>query len=128
MSHYDSDDAFPQSPGLIPVKPKFTPEPTPPPTITCQLSVSSSAQNVSSPSSRSRKSNRQKTRPSQGDFVLFRVMEPNRPDIARLVGERALNSDSGSEADDEEMEERSQTVELAPYEDAHQPPIAVKSP
>jgi hypothetical protein len=33
-------------------------------------------------------------------------MDPNRPDIARLVGERALNSDSGSEADDEEMEER----------------------
>ncbi|OCK97565.1 uncharacterized protein K441DRAFT_365005 [Cenococcum geophilum 1.58] len=31
---------------------------------------------------------------------------PNRPDIARLVSERALNSDSGSEADDEEREER----------------------
>ncbi|KAL1613273.1 hypothetical protein SLS60_001505 [Paraconiothyrium brasiliense] len=36
-------------------------------------------------------------------------MDPNQPDIARQVGERALNSDSGSEIEDEEMENRSPT-------------------
>lgn len=53
---------------------------------------------------------RKKTRPSQGDHVLIRVMEPNKPDIAQQVGERALNSDSGSEADDEDIEEQSQVA------------------
>jgi hypothetical protein len=48
-----------------------------------------------------KKPNRRKTRPSQGDTVLVSFMAPNRPDIARLVGERALNSDSESEADEE---------------------------
>ncbi|KAF2476471.1 uncharacterized protein BDR25DRAFT_210733 [Lindgomyces ingoldianus] len=43
-------------------------------------------------------------------------MEPNRPDIARQVGERALNSDSGSEADDEEMEESPQPAEAVSSE------------
>ncbi|KAF2788570.1 hypothetical protein K505DRAFT_106325 [Melanomma pulvis-pyrius CBS 109.77] len=130
MSNYDSDDVFPQSPGLVPVKPRATPSPTPPPAVTHQIiTIPSSAQNVSPPSSRRRKKpNRRKTRPSQSDFVLIRVMDPNRPDIAQQVGEQALNSDSGSEADDddsdsdggggggdddEEMEERSQTTEPA---------------
>ncbi|KAF2176540.1 hypothetical protein K469DRAFT_400862 [Zopfia rhizophila CBS 207.26] len=36
-------------------------------------------------------------------------MDPNRPDIARKVGEQALNSDSGSEAEDEDIEEQSET-------------------
>lgn len=36
-------------------------------------------------------------------------MDLNRLDIARKVGERALNSDSGSEADDEDSEPQSQT-------------------
>ncbi|KAF2264331.1 hypothetical protein CC78DRAFT_232477 [Lojkania enalia] len=115
--NYDSDDAFPRSPGLLPVKPKVTPSPSPPPVVTHQVTRSTLVQNVSPPSSKRRKNpNRQKTRPSQGDFVLIRNMEPNRPDIAQEAGERALNSDSGSEADDEEMEERSQTAEPAPSE------------
>ncbi|KAJ4286265.1 hypothetical protein N0V90_013299 [Kalmusia sp. IMI 367209] len=38
-------------------------------------------------------------------------MAPNQPDVARQVGERALNSDSGSEPEDEEMDNRSPTVE-----------------
>ncbi|KAF2192749.1 hypothetical protein K469DRAFT_554675 [Zopfia rhizophila CBS 207.26] len=114
--HYDSDDAFPRSPGLAPVKPKATPSPSPPPFVTQQVTIST-AQNVSPPSSRRRKKpNRRKTRPSQGDTVLIGFMDPNRPDIARLVGERALNSESGSDADDEEMEERSQAEEPAPSE------------
>jgi len=36
-------------------------------------------------------------------------MDPNRLDIARKVGEEALNSDSGSEADEEDIEEQSET-------------------
>jgi len=110
--NYDSDDAFPRSPGLTPFKPRTTPSPTPPPVVTQPIDTSSTAQNVSLPSSRRRKrSNRRKARPSQGDFVLIRTMDPNRPDIAREVGERALNSDSGSEADDDEMDDRSPTAE-----------------
>ncbi|KAF2197001.1 hypothetical protein GQ43DRAFT_227145 [Delitschia confertaspora ATCC 74209] len=102
--NYDSDDAFPRSPGLVPVKPKATPSPSPPPFISQSVTLSTH-QNVSSPFSRGRKNpNRRKTRPTQGDTVLIGFMDPNRPDIAQLVGERALNSDSGSDTEDEEME------------------------
>ncbi|KAF2241404.1 hypothetical protein BU26DRAFT_525228 [Trematosphaeria pertusa] len=108
--NYDSDDAFPRSPALVPIRPKATPSPSPPPRVAQQVTVPSTAQNDSPPpSGRRRKHNQRRTRPSQGDFVLIRVMDPNRPDIAREVGERALNSDSGSEADDEDIEEQSQT-------------------
>lgn len=128
--YYDPDhDARPQSPLLQAVRPKVTPSPSPPPVVTQQVTISSTTQNVSPPSSRRRrKPNRRKTRPSQGDFVLIRVMDPNRPDIARLVGERALNSDSGSEGEDDDMEDRSQTAEPAPSEpppaDSTQPDAA----
>jgi hypothetical protein len=116
--NYDSDDAFPRSPGLAPFRPRVTPSPTPPPAVTHPIILTSStALNVSPPSFRRRKrSNRRKTRPSQGDFVLIRMLDPNRPDIAREVGERALNSESGSEADDEDMDDRSSTAEVAPRE------------
>ncbi|KAF2643227.1 hypothetical protein P280DRAFT_246801 [Massarina eburnea CBS 473.64] len=111
--NYDSDDALPRSPGLRPFKPRVTPSPSPPPVVTHRIRISPTLQNVSSPSSRRRKKpNRRKTRPSQGDFVLIRIMDPNRPDIAREVGERALNSDSGSEIDDDDMDERSPTAEI----------------
>ena len=114
MSNYDSDDALPRSPGLEAVRPRATPSVSPPPIVTHHITISTSAQNVSPPSSRRRKKpNRRKTRPSQGDSVLIRVMAPNQPDIARQVGEQALNSDSGSETDDEDMEARSQTTEPA---------------
>ena len=116
--YYDPErDAGPQSPPLVAVRPKATPSPSPPPVVTRPVRISSPAHNVSSPSSKRRGfPNRRKgrTRPSQGDFVLIRTMYPNRPDIAREVGERALNSDSGSEADDEDMEDRPATVEPAP--------------
>ncbi|KAF2183568.1 hypothetical protein K469DRAFT_710766, partial [Zopfia rhizophila CBS 207.26] len=81
--NYDSDDAFPRSPGLAPVRPKAIPSPSPPPVVTQQVTISSTAQNVSPPASRRcKRPNRRQTRPSQGDFVLIRVMDPNRPDIA----------------------------------------------
>ncbi|KAF2741476.1 hypothetical protein EJ04DRAFT_423185 [Polyplosphaeria fusca] len=55
-------------------------------------------------------------------------MDPNRPDIARLVGERALNSDSGSEADDEEMDARSQTAEPSSLESGRVSPAPANIP
>ena len=106
MSNYESDDAYPHSPGLKAVRVKATPSPSPPPFIPQQITIPS-PENVSPHSLKKRKKpNRRKTRPSQGDTVLINFMDPNRPDIARLVGEIALNSDSHSEADDEGVEER----------------------
>lgn len=108
---YDPDeDAYLRSPGLKPFKPRATPSPSPPP-IVSQTIYPVRAQSVSSPSSRRRnKSNRrQKTRPSQGDWVLIREMDPNRPDIAQQASERALNSESGSD-DEDEMDDRSPTA------------------
>ncbi|KAF1828995.1 hypothetical protein BDW02DRAFT_191161 [Decorospora gaudefroyi] len=95
---------------LASLRPKATPSPSPPPAVTQQVTISPTAQNVSPPASRRcKKPNRRQTRPSQGDYVLIQVMDPNRPDIARKVGEQALNSDSGSEAEDEDIEEQSET-------------------
>jgi hypothetical protein len=91
MANYNSDDACPNSPGLEPVRLKATPSPSPPPFIP--------QQNPAKPS------NGRKTRPSQGDTVLMSFIGPNQPGIARLVGEQTLNSDSGSEADEEDMED-----------------------
>ncbi|KAF2438898.1 hypothetical protein P171DRAFT_490935 [Karstenula rhodostoma CBS 690.94] len=109
-TNYDSDDALPKSPGLKPFCPRATPSPSPPPLVTHHVAHYPTTHNVSPSSSRRRnKSNRRKTRPSQGDFVLIRVMDPNQPDIARQASERALNSDSGSEIEDEDMENRSPT-------------------
>jgi hypothetical protein len=127
--NYDSDDVLQRSPGLAPFKPRATPSPTPPPIVTQQIVISSTAKNVSPSSSRRRKkSNRKKARPSQGDFVLLRVMDPNRPDIAREAGERALNSESGSEVEDEEMDDRSQTAEAAPLEAVQVQPMPAEVP
>ncbi|KAF2709638.1 hypothetical protein K504DRAFT_278782 [Pleomassaria siparia CBS 279.74] len=121
--YYDSDEfSRSRSPPLKAVKPRATPSPSPPPTVThTTVCYSSRSRNVTShPSRKVKKPNRRKTQPSIGDSVLIRQMDPNRPDIARLVGERALNSDSasGSETDDEDMEERSQTTEPPTSESA----------
>jgi len=106
MSNYELDDAYPHSPGLKAVRVKATPFPSLPPFIPQQITMPG-PENVSPHSLKKRKKpNRRNTRPSRGDTVLINFMDPNRPDIARLVGERALSSDSGSEADDEEREER----------------------
>ncbi|KAJ4374135.1 hypothetical protein N0V83_002876 [Neocucurbitaria cava] len=107
--YYDDDDVLPRSPGLKPIVVDPTPIPSPPPTVTVFLPPPR-IQNVSSSSSRRhRKSNRRKTRPTQGDQVLIRAMAPNLPDLAQQVSEQALNSDSGSEIDeeDEQMEDES---------------------
>jgi hypothetical protein len=68
---------------------------------------------VSSPSSRRRKkANRRKNRQTQGDWVLIREMDPNRPDIAQQVSQQALNSDTGS--DEDGMEDQSPDTATSP--------------
>ncbi|GME43313.1 Zinc finger C2H2-type/integrase DNA-binding protein [Neofusicoccum parvum] len=104
MSNYDSDDAYPKSPGLQPIKIKSTPSPSPPP-FPPQHSAPVVTQTVSPTTSSSRRRKRNnRTRPSQGDTVLLSFLDPNRPDIARAAGERALNSDSDPEPSDSEDE------------------------
>jgi hypothetical protein len=106
VEYYADDDAVLRSPGLTAIIVKTTPSPTPPPLVTPIFRPPPSIQTVGHPSSRrQKKSNRRKTRtrPTQGDWVLIREMDPNRPDIAQQVSEHALNSDSGSE-DDEMVE------------------------
>ncbi|KAF9698824.1 hypothetical protein EKO04_003135 [Ascochyta lentis] len=95
--YFSDDDAFgPRSPGLTAVKVNPKPEEEPPPIVTHIF--------VSPPTSRNRKKSKvRKHRPTQGDWVLIREMDPNRPDIAHAVSQEALNSASETESSDEEM-------------------------
>ena len=95
--YYTEEDALgPRSPGLQPVIVDAKPQEEPPPIVTQIF--------VSPPSRRSNKSKRRKHRPTQGDWVLIREMDPNRPDIAHAVSQEALNSASETEhSSDEEM-------------------------
>jgi hypothetical protein len=112
--YYGDEDALPHSPGLVPVKVKYKPSPTPPPFVDVSH-LPPSTQTVSSPSSRRhKKANRRKNKPTQGDLVLIRSMEPNRPDIAQQVSETSLNDDSHSESDDEDMDDQLTVTMLAP--------------
>ncbi|KAK5017246.1 hypothetical protein LTR60_002019 [Cryomyces antarcticus] len=99
--NYDSDDAYPQSPGLQPVKFKAKPSPTPPPFLPPQVRATSPEVVSNCSSSRRKRSNRRKTRPSQGDAVLISYLSPNHPDIARKAGEQPLNSAPESEVESE---------------------------
>lgn len=108
--YYTEEDAFgPRSPGLQPVTVNAKPQEEPSPTVTQIF--------VSPPNSRSRskKAKRRKHRPTQGDWVLIREMDPNRPDIAQAVSQEALNSASETEASsDEDMQEAPAKEMLAP--------------
>jgi hypothetical protein len=99
-NYYADDDAVLRSPPLIAVVVRTTPSPTPPPLVTSVSKPPQLTPSVAHPhSQRQRKSKRRKprTRPNQGEWVLIREMDPNRPDIAQQVSERALNSDSDSD-------------------------------
>jgi hypothetical protein len=114
--YYADDDAVLRSPVMTAIIVKTTPSPSPPPLVTPVFRPPPSIQTVGHPSfRRQKKSNRRKTRtrPTQGDWVLIREMDPNRPDIAQQVSEQALNSDSGSE-DDEMAEPDSPDTAAAP--------------
>ncbi len=117
--YYDPDeDVRPSSPGLVPTQIDYHPKETPPPYIQTSSSSSSVSPGPGEskddqhgldasphpPAKKKLKKKRRKkgrTRPSQGDAVLIRYLDPNRPDIAREAAKRALNSASQSEAEDE---------------------------
>lgn len=120
--YYTEEDALgSRSPGLeaIIVNPK--PEEEPPPIVTQIV--------VSSPTSRTRKKSKlRKHRPTQGDWVLIREMDPNRPDIAHAVSQEALNSSSETDLSDEEMQDATND-RLAPTgpKDMAAPPFTDRS-
>ncbi|KAL5117645.1 hypothetical protein ACEQ8H_004393 [Pleosporales sp. CAS-2024a] len=93
----EEEDLYPRSPGLIQVFPKATPPPSPEPVVTRLFHPP-----VSPLSSRQKKTNRPKARPTQGDWVLLRAMAPNQPDIAHQVSQHALNSDTDESGPDED--------------------------
>jgi hypothetical protein len=112
-AYYADADAVLGSPGLTAVIVKTTPSPTPPPLVTPVSLPPPRIQSVGHLSSRrQKKSNRRKTRtrPTQGDWVLIREMDPNRLDIAQEASEQGLNSDSGSGSEDDEMSDSLDTA------------------
>ncbi|RYN57333.1 hypothetical protein AA0114_g2310, partial [Alternaria tenuissima] len=84
VEYYQDDEFLPKSPLLKARFVKATPSPTPPPQITTVVRHQLIRQSI-------------RTRPTQGDWVLIREMDPNRPDIAQKASEQALNSDSESD-------------------------------
>lgn len=112
--YYGDDDALPQTPRLKAVVVSYKPSPTPPLLLTVHHPPPR-IQNVSPSSTRRpKKANRRKNRPTQGDLVLIREMAPNLPEIAQLASETALNSDSASGSEDEEMSETTQDMQPTP--------------
>ncbi|OAL56621.1 hypothetical protein IQ07DRAFT_12731 [Pyrenochaeta sp. DS3sAY3a] len=103
QQYFGDDDANPpRSPPLEAVVVNIEPIKEPPPIVSSILSSPSRAPIVSQSSSRRhKKSNRLKTMATQGDWVLLREMDPNRPDIAERASRQALHSDSDSDPDDD---------------------------
>ncbi|KNG47402.1 zinc finger c2h2-type integrase dna-binding protein [Stemphylium lycopersici] len=99
--YYEDDDAVPKSPGLIEVVVKTTPSPSPPPTVTPVPPPPPDERGATRHTQRHKHSGSRKPKPqaTQGDWVLIREMDPNRPDIAQIAGEQALNFDSDSDMD-----------------------------
>ncbi|KAI4956046.1 hypothetical protein J4E91_000256 [Alternaria rosae] len=128
VEYYQDDDHFSKSPLLEARVVKATPSPTPQPHITPLIRHLPNRQSVSPPQSRNRKkSNKHKprTRPTQGDWVLIREMDPNRPDIAQKASEQALNSDSDSHCsgDDDMPDADSPDTAAAPSVSNHGQPV-----
>lgn len=133
--YYDPDqDAQPQSPLLQVVRPRATPSPSPEPLVTPKPLGPPAARHprYCSPRKNRKPSRRRRNQPSQGDYVLIRAMDPSRLDIARRAGQEALPfnpesdsnppTDTGSESDDDDMEDQSSTSEvLQPKATAVQP-------
>jgi hypothetical protein len=122
VEYYQDDDLLSKSPLLEARIVKATPSPTPPPLVTTLVRHPPSRQSVSPSQSRNqKKSNRHKirTQPTQGDWVLIREMDPNRPDIAQKASEQALNSDSDSAADDDMPDADSPGTATAPAVSNH---------
>ncbi|KAF2856812.1 hypothetical protein T440DRAFT_484916 [Plenodomus tracheiphilus IPT5] len=102
-AYFDDNDITLGSPPLKAVIVNSMPSPSPPPIVSQPYKPLSQLHNDDSSSRRGSKSrSRRRTRPTQGDWVLIRQMAPNRPDLAQQVSERALDSGSETEADEEE--------------------------
>ncbi|OWY54786.1 zinc finger c2h2-type integrase DNA-binding protein [Alternaria alternata] len=84
VEYYPDDGCLSRSPPLKARFVKATPSPPPPPQITTVVRHQPIGQRI-------------RTRPTQGDTVLIREMDPSRPDIAQKASEQALNSDSESD-------------------------------
>ncbi|RYN78243.1 hypothetical protein AA0119_g13553 [Alternaria tenuissima] len=84
VEYYQDDGCLPQSPLLEAKFVKATPSPSPQLQITTVVLHQPFGQRI-------------RIRPTQGDTVLIREMDPNRPDIAQKASEQALNSDSESD-------------------------------
>ncbi|KAL1796489.1 hypothetical protein ACET3X_005029 [Alternaria dauci] len=119
VEYYQDDEFLPKSPLLKARFVKATPSPTPPPQITPVFRYLPNRQSI-------------RTRPTQGDWVLIREMDPNRPDIAQKASEQALNSDSDSDpgpgSGDDEMPDaeilNTATARLLPNHDQSVPSTA----
>jgi hypothetical protein len=109
--YYADDDAVLKSPGLTAVVVKTTPSPTPPPIVTASAPFTDRQGPDHSHNQKGLHRHRFRARPTQGDLVLLREMDPNRPDIAQRASEQALNCDTDSGS---EMEVESPAVVMAP--------------
>lgn len=108
MLAYDSDDPAPRSPGLQPVEVRFSPPNSPSRSRHRRKPMSPSESPPQPEASEGRKRKRaKKHKPSQGDVVLWTTSFPNRPDIARETGQRALlsNSEGNQSSDDSDSDQ-----------------------
>lgn len=100
---YDSDDALNRSPRLQPSVVKYGPDDSIPPFLQeKQRRASANGKRDSSSSSESRspkRRQRRKPKRSLADVVLLGTLAPDRPDIARQIGEASPPVDTDSEDD-----------------------------
>ena len=101
---------YPDSPVLQAIRPNFQPSESPQPFITESHSSEEEAEEESTV--RRRRGAGRRVRPSQGDGVLISHLDPNRPDIAQLVSEKALDPASPSPTIDTEPTTEAATEDM----------------
>jgi hypothetical protein len=105
---YDSDDALNRSPRLQPQIIRYGPDEQLPPFLSKQPASGEgggdSPSSQGSSTGRARKKRRQPVKPQStlGDAVLISILDPNRPDIARIAAEEPLVVDSSDDDDERE--------------------------
>ena len=111
MLAWTSDDERERSPGLKPIKFKYTPPSSPISFVPRRRQMTERESSESQSRKRNREARDSRPRPSQGDVVLLGYLDPNRPDIATTAGQQTLlPSDSPSEREgDGEDEDDSRT-------------------
>ncbi|RYN57988.1 hypothetical protein AA0117_g13186 [Alternaria alternata] len=106
VEYYQDDDFLPKSPLLTARFVNTTPSPPPQPRIKTVFRRRPIGQRIG-------------TQPTQGDMVLIREMDPNRPDIAQKASEQALNSDSDSDQGPGSGDDEILDVEISNTATAH---------